>query len=528
MQSCCGDLARNWARGQPHSPPKREMEICIAHSSRRCVRLRLTLACASQPLDDVLTVHEGFSDKKHSCGLEHCEFQITTAGGQPLLFRAMSREERDAWIGHLKPRLQGYLLHTQLAQGGYKQFKTLWYVLKTHRLHCFKKPADTKVAMAALNLASVVLKTKEESGIDSESISADLDFFIHYGDDVHLIRCENVGNRDEWLVALREAKRQSEEGDGAAAGGAAFRGSASARETASPRFGGLKKGARVLSKKMNSATNLVDGAIHGSVHGSIHLGKSVADVAGGVAGGALHLTSSAAQRAGAAVHGMREGDADEEYSAVGGAEPQVPILEGGKKIANPFAAGQEDEGGATPPPPPDAMAGAARQVNPMNFGHMDEDEEDEDEEESVPLPPPGGAMGAGAVAGGIPLPPGTPGTGAEAAVGAMSAGMQSMDLGPGSDAPSISDAGSSMEGSFDGTGGSAEGGGGGGASAIDSDLQEIEYAELQLDKKIGRGSFGAWPSPSPSRNKASGSWRLCSQVRCISAIGEARRSRSRC
>ena len=95
------------------------MEICIAHSSRRCVRLRLTLACASQPLDDVLTVHEGFSDKKHSCGLEHCEFQITTAGGQPLLFRAMSREERDAWIGHLKPRLQGYLLHTQLAQGGY-------------------------------------------------------------------------------------------------------------------------------------------------------------------------------------------------------------------------------------------------------------------------------------------------------------------------------------------------------------------------------------------------------------------------
>ena len=50
-----------------------------------------------QPLDDVLTVHEGFSDKKYSCGLEHCEFQITTER-QVLLFRAGSREERDAWI----------------------------------------------------------------------------------------------------------------------------------------------------------------------------------------------------------------------------------------------------------------------------------------------------------------------------------------------------------------------------------------------------------------------------------------------
>ena len=84
---------------------------------RRCVRLRLTLACASQPLDDVLTVHEGFSDKKHSCGLEHCEFQITTER-QVLLFRAGSREERDAWIENLKPIMQGYLLHALITAQG--------------------------------------------------------------------------------------------------------------------------------------------------------------------------------------------------------------------------------------------------------------------------------------------------------------------------------------------------------------------------------------------------------------------------
>eukprot|EP01043_Picozoa_sp_COSAG02_P050861 COSAG02_NODE_5281_length_4474_cov_265.284114_1_plen_268_part_00 len=71
----------------------------------------------SQPLDDVLTVHEGFSDKKYSCGLEHCEFQITTER-QVLLFRAGSREERDAWIENLKPIMQGYLLHALITQHG--------------------------------------------------------------------------------------------------------------------------------------------------------------------------------------------------------------------------------------------------------------------------------------------------------------------------------------------------------------------------------------------------------------------------
>ena len=71
----------------------------------------------SQPLDDVLTVHEGFSDKKYSCGLEHCEFQITTER-QVLLFRAQSREERDAWIENLKPIMQGYLLHALITQHG--------------------------------------------------------------------------------------------------------------------------------------------------------------------------------------------------------------------------------------------------------------------------------------------------------------------------------------------------------------------------------------------------------------------------
>ena len=70
-----------------------------------------------QPLDDVLTVHEGFSDKKYSCGLEHCEFQITTER-QVLLFRAGSREERDAWIENLKPIMQGYLLHALITAQG--------------------------------------------------------------------------------------------------------------------------------------------------------------------------------------------------------------------------------------------------------------------------------------------------------------------------------------------------------------------------------------------------------------------------
>eukprot|EP01043_Picozoa_sp_COSAG02_P009148 COSAG02_NODE_306_length_25175_cov_76.540118_9_plen_112_part_00 len=62
-------------------------------------------------------MHEGFSDKKYSCGLEHCEFQITTER-QILLFRAGSREERDAWIENLKPIMQGYLLHALITQHG--------------------------------------------------------------------------------------------------------------------------------------------------------------------------------------------------------------------------------------------------------------------------------------------------------------------------------------------------------------------------------------------------------------------------
>ena len=68
----------------------------------------------NQLLDEVLTVCEGFSDKKHSCGLEHCEFQVVTERSV-LLFRAMTREERDAWVGHLRPTRQGYLLHVWLA-----------------------------------------------------------------------------------------------------------------------------------------------------------------------------------------------------------------------------------------------------------------------------------------------------------------------------------------------------------------------------------------------------------------------------
>ena len=75
----------------------------------------LTLSCA-QPLDDVLTVCEGFSDKKHSCGLEHCEFQITTEK-HVHLFRAMDVEARDTWIRHLRPSRQGYLLHTTIRDG---------------------------------------------------------------------------------------------------------------------------------------------------------------------------------------------------------------------------------------------------------------------------------------------------------------------------------------------------------------------------------------------------------------------------
>ena len=467
----------------------------------------------------MLTVHEGFSDKKYSCGLEHCEFQITTER-QVLLFRAGSREERDAWIENLKPIMQGYLLHALITAQGVrlhpptspscphqialalaslplfaaelrsafapplsggptarsrvlprsecfctkpsgprsqiKPFKTMWFVLKSNKLHCFKKPDDIKVAMTSLTVSSVVLRTKEEAGNTDENISDDLDFLMYYGDDIHLIRCAHEEDRDEWVENLRitpttQSGRGSSSYDalgGAVApvqfGGMSGAGGAS---QASPRFGGLKKGARVLSKKMGSAADLVDGAVHGSVK----MGKGTLGMAGGIAGGAVHLAGSAV--------GMGA-DEDDEYSEVG----QVgigPILEGGKKMVNPMAGGigsidtAEDEGGATPPPPLDQMAGSKRQVNPMNamaaFGHMeDDDSSDDSSDDGVPLPagiplPPGGGGGGGGGggSGGGAAYPGDRGGG----VGAMSDSMQSMDLGAESDAPSVSDAGS-MNGSY--------------------------------------------------------------------------------
>lgn len=491
--------------------------------------LFLSVCVCVQLLDDVLTVHEGFSDKKYSCGLDHCEFQITTAD-KVLLFRAMTREERDAWIENLKPILQGYLLHSMLGAQGMKPFKTMWFVLKSNKLHCFKKPDDIKVAMTSLTISSLVLRTKEEAGSTDENIMDDLDFLMYYGDDMHLIRCAHEEDRDEWIENLRGAAPASQTGRGSYAGGAAVApmsfnsvqqgGMGGGGMNPSPRFGGLKKGARVLSRKMASATDLVDGAVHGSVK----MAGGAVNMAGGIAGGAVHLAGSAA--------GMTH-DEDDEYSSVG-AGPVIPILEDGNKMVNPMTAGigvpspggvpdqlglpdDQDQGAhghggggggaiAPPPPPPLDPMGAAiggmsskRMANPMNAmaDFIDSDDSSDSDDDGA-----GGRRGGvpfpGGSGGGVPLLQGAPG------VGGMGESMQSMDLGE-SEAPSVSDAGS-MSGAGGGGGGSGPGsyasdasdGGGsmGGVehsrrqSQIDSDLLEIPYDELELDKKIGRGSFG--------------------------------------
>ena len=516
-----------------------------------------SLARVSQPLDDVLTVHEGFSDKKYSCGLEHCEFQITTER-QVLLFRAGSREERDAWIENLKPIMQGYLLHALITQYGVricppsaaalpsppsfdclreaapsgsahglsqrpsaaqiKPFKTMWFVLKASKLHCFKKPDDVKVAMTSLTVSSVVVRTKEEAGMTDENISDDLDFLIYYGDDVHLIRCAHEEDRDEWVENLRltpgtQTGRTSGYETPVGVGAVQFGGRRGSLEShASPGFGRLKKGARVLSKKMGSAADLVDGAVHGSVK----MGKGAVDMAGGIAGGAVHL-------AGSAVGILSDGsdDEDSEFSEVGPGNV-VPILEGGKKMVNPMAGGDDTDSPTPPLPLPDPMAGSKRQINPMTamgLGHIDDDSSD-DSDDGVPLP------GAG-----VPVPGGGRAGGG---VGPMSDSMQSMDLGPASDAPSVGGSASSMNGSYGGGGPDSSEIGAPPSetrpvvivshcqepafyrscnglllhsrvmlaclplvsahsrreSKIDADLLEIPYEELEIDKKIGRGSFG--------------------------------------
>jgi hypothetical protein len=106
MAGCFRIARRRRIEPYPKSP------LCVL-CQPRILSPRYSLTNFVQPLDDILTVCEGFSDKKHSCGLEHCEFQITTERNV-LLFRAMSREERDAWVQHLRPSRQGYLLHTKV------------------------------------------------------------------------------------------------------------------------------------------------------------------------------------------------------------------------------------------------------------------------------------------------------------------------------------------------------------------------------------------------------------------------------
>ena len=130
-----------------------------------CCAAALCMALVSQKINEVLTVHEGFSEGKYSCGMEHCEFQISTEH-KTILFRAMTSEERDMWVSLLRPTMQGYLLKSRLTQQ--LKLQTRWFVLKAGKLYYFKSPTDTKSCKAPFAVHSIVTQTKAESGSADE------------------------------------------------------------------------------------------------------------------------------------------------------------------------------------------------------------------------------------------------------------------------------------------------------------------------------------------------------------------------
>eukprot|EP01047_Picozoa_sp_COSAG01_P024290 COSAG01_NODE_1497_length_10121_cov_74.291359_9_plen_342_part_00 len=240
----------------------------------------------------------------------------------------------------------------------------------------------------------------------------------------------------------------------------------------------LKKGARVLSKKMGSATDLVGD----TVHASIHAGKSVANFSADVAGGAIGMTSDIAHGAVGmttkAAHsvGLGHADGDDLVPTDGVRSGVHPLLEEEigedderglhQKIVNPMAAADA--------PPVDPMAGSKKTRNPMD------DMEDDEDDDSAQHVDSGGPMSAPPPV--IALP--SAGGAADAAAEAVSDGVESLQL---------QDGDSGLHGSFQGGHSAASTDVGELSrreSRIDSDLLEIPYHELELDKKIGRGSFG--------------------------------------
>ena len=473
-----------------------------------------TLCKPPMALEEILTVHEGFADKKHSCGLVKCEFQINTET-KVFLFRAETEEERDLWVQFLKPRMQGYLLKRNLMKGK-QEFQTRWFVLKNNSLYYFKSPKEVRPCKPCIPVDELVTETRDENGNSDLSVQATIDFFVSHGAKTFLLRAGNQQERDAWLRALREeplplgprlkdihSRKQSMsvEAEDSAAMMQQFSSSAQdvtlklpphQREAPSPRFS-----SRVGGK--------LGGAFGAAVGGAVHLAKDSASMAAraakdsaliakdgvdSVAGGTLRGSMSL-------VRDAKDVAGDMAKSAVGrkktgGAEDVAAPV---RKIQNPvagdesFAAELQLQDDATTPP-----AGAAAASDAAASAG---------EAEQVPAAPAadaGAAAGAGAaavhvaetraetVAAPEAQRPAAPDSALPAGEAAVASAQTDSDDVEDDSLGEIVDSASSL--SLSTEGGSLSGIARVKQAQIEAELLEIVFDELTLEKKIGRGSFG--------------------------------------